>query len=348
MELLKKLCETDGIAGTEDAIRDLVRTSLEPLCDEVRIDALGNVIGHKVAAAPVEGAHRSVMLAAHMDEIGFLVTHVDEEKGFVRLNPVGGFDPRTLVAQRVTVHTDSGRLRGVLGTKPIHVMTDEEKARKPDLKLFYVDLGLPAKTVVEKVQAGDMVTLERDFANIGDGVTGKALDDRTGVYVMIEAMRKVAGEALGVDVFAVATVQEEVGVRGAQTSAFGVEPDLAIVLDVTVASDVPDAKSHEYVTVLGEGAAIKLMDGSLIADRAMVRALRRLAQEKGIPHQLEILPRGGTDGGAIQRSRAGVRTAGISIPTRYLHSTVEMAYTSDLRAAVDLLAEFLRIAHQVG
>lgn len=347
MELLKRLCETGGIAGHEGAIRELVRESLAPLCDEVRVDALGNVIGHRVATAEVEGAHRSVMLAAHMDEIGFMVSHVDEEKGFVRLNPVGGFDPRTLAAQRVTVHTDSGPLRGVIGTRPIHVMSEEEKARKPDLKQYYVDLGLKAEAVVEKVQVGDMVTLERDFATLGDAVTGKALDDRTGLYVMIEAMRQIAGSPLAVDVFAVATVQEEVGVRGAQTSAFGCRPDLAIALDVTVASDVPDAKSHEVVTTLGGGAAIKLMDGSMIADRGMVRVIRRIAKEKGIPHQVEILPRGGTDGGAIQRSRAGVRTAGISIPTRYLHSTVEMAHVADLKAAIDLLAEFLKVAHQV-
>ncbi len=344
MELLKKLCETAGIAGHEDAIREVVRAELTPFCDEIRQDALGNVIARRPGTADIDGKRPSVMIAAHMDEIGFMVSHVDSESGFLRLNPVGGFDPKTLIAQRVWVHAESGPLRGVMGSKPIHVMDEAEKKRKPDIKRIFVDLGLPGEKVAELVEIGDMVTLERDFAPLGDAVTGKALDDRAGVYVMIEAIRALGEEEIAADVYAVATVQEEVGVRGAQTSAFGIEPDLAVALDVTIAADVPEAKSHEQITKLGDGVAIKLMDGNSISDRALVKLCRKLAKEKDISHQLEILPRGGTDAGAIQRSRAGVRTVVLSIPTRYVHSTVETAHTKDFEAAVTLLTELLRVA----
>ncbi len=346
MELLKKLCETDGIAGNEDNLRDIVQGELDPLCAEVRVDRLGSVIGRRGHCGTGDGP--AVMLAAHMDEIGFMVSHVDSEKGFVRLNPVGGFDPRTLVAQRVTVHTDEGPLLGVMGTKPVHIMSEADKKKAPNIKRYYVDLGLPTKEIVERVDIGDMVTMRRGFEKIGQSVTSKALDNRAGVYVMLETLRALGKEELGVEVFAVATVQEEVGLRGAQTSAFGVAPDMGIALDVTVASDVPDAKPHEFVSALGKGTAIKLMDGAVICDRRMVKLFRRLALEQGITHQLEILPHGGTDAGAIQRSRSGVRTAALSIPTRYLHSTVEMAHLADIDATIELLTAFLREAHQVA
>lgn len=348
MKLLKKLCETAGIAGHEDALRELVRAELDPLCEEIRQDRLGNLIAFRPGRADWKGDRPSIMVAAHMDEIGFMVSHVDHDSGFLRLNPVGGFDAKTLVAQRVTVHAESGPLRGVMGTKPIHLMTDAEKKRPPDLKRFFVDLGLPGREVAELVEVGDMVTLERDFVPLGHAVTGKALDDRAGIYVMIEAVRELGDEELVADIYPVATVQEEVGLRGAQTSSFGIEPDMAVALDVTVAADVPEAKSFERVTRLGKGVAIKLMDSASISDRAMVRHCRELARAKEIPHQLEILPRGGTDAGAIQRSRGGVRAITLSIPTRYLHSTVETAHTEDLKAAIDLLAELLRTAHEVG
>jgi endoglucanase len=346
MELLKKLCESAGIAGYEDELRELIRDELDPFCDEIRQDRMGNLIAKRPGKAKWKGERPSIMIAAHMDEIGFMVSHVDGDSGFLRLNPVGGFDPKTLVAQRVTVHTESGPIRGVLGTKPVHVMTDAEKKRPADIKRIFVDLGLPGEKVKGLVEVGDMVTLERDFVTLGEAVTGKSLDDRAGIYVMIEAMRTLDDEELVADVYAVATVQEEVGLRGAQTSAFGVQPHLAIALDVTVAADVPEAKSFERVTKLGLGVAIKLMDGSSISDRGMVKLARKLASEKGIRHQIEILPKGGTDAGAIQRSRDGVRVMTLSIPTRYLHSTVETANPKDLEAAIDLLTEFLRAAHQ--
>jgi endoglucanase len=338
--LLKRLSETPGVSGREERVRALVVEELKPLVDEIQVDALGNVVALKRGTGD-----RRVMLAAHMDEIGFMVKHVDEH-GFVRLQPIGGFDARVLVAQRVIVHTADGHtLRGVLtpATKPIHLLGDE-KPGTPKLEEFYVDLGMPGERVRELVDLGDSVTLDRTLERTGDCVMGKALDDRTGVFTMIEALRKLGKHQ--VTILAVATVQEEVGLRGAQTSAYRVEPDVAIALDITIASDTPGMPESEAVTRLGEGAAIKVFDSSAIPNFKLVRHLRDIAEQHEIKHQLEVLPRGGTDAGAMQRARAGAPAITLSIPTRYVHTVNEMASVADLDAASTLLARYLENAHK--
>ncbi len=341
MELLKKLCEAHGVPGREEAVRALVTSELKKICDEIRTDALGNVIALKKGA----GRGPKVMLAAHIDEIGFLVSHVDEKSGFLRIDPVGGFDPRVLMAQRVLVHTDSGDLLGIIGSKPPHILSEEERKKPLELKDLFIDLGLPAEEVKKRVNIGDFVTLQQDFTEVGNLVSCKALDDRVGVYVMIEAVRKAKKHVC--DVYVVATTQEEVGVRGARVSSFHIAPDIGIALDVTVASDVPGAAEHEHVTKLGAGVAIKIKDSLSISNPKLVRAMRQLAEQKKIKYQMEILPRGGTDAGAIQMTREGVAAITISIPTRYLHSVVEAAHKDDIQAAIDLLAAFLETAHEV-
>ncbi len=340
LALLKRLSETPGVSGREERVRALVIEELKPLVDEIQVDALGNVVAFKKGTGD-----RRVMLAAHMDEIGFMVKHVDE-RGFVRLQPIGGFDARVLVAQRVIVHTADGHaLRGVLtpATKPIHLLGDE-KPGTPKLEEFYVDLGMPGERVRELVDLGDSVTLDRTLERTGDCVMGKALDDRTGVFTMIEALRKLGKHQ--VNILAVATVQEEVGLRGAQTSAYHVEPDVAIALDITIASDTPGMPESEAVTRLGEGAAIKVFDSSAIPNFKLVRHLRDIAEQHEIKHQLEVLPRGGTDAGAMQRARAGAPAITLSIPTRYVHTVNEMASLADLDAASTLLARYLENAHK--
>lgn len=341
MELLKRLCEAHGVPGREEAVRALVISELEQLCDEIRTDALGNVIAFKKGS----GHGPKVMLAAHMDEIGFLVSHVDEKSGFVRIDPVGGFDPRVLMAQRVVVHTESGDLVGIIGSKPPHILSEEERKKPVELKDLFIDLGLPADEVKKRVRIGDFVTLQQDFAEIGHLVSCKALDDRVGVYVMIEAVRRAKKHVC--DIYAVATTQEEVGVRGARVSSFNIAPDIGVALDVTVASDVPGVGEHEHVTKLGAGVAIKIKDSLSISNPKLVRAMRQIAEHKNIKYQMEILPRGGTDAGAIQLTREGVATITLSIPTRYLHSVVEAAHKDDIQAAIDLLAAFLEVAHDV-
>ncbi len=332
--LLRRLCAAPGIAGREDRVRAVVVDELRPLVDDLRIDTLGNVVATKRGDGP------RVMIAAHMDEIGFFVSHIDD-RGFLRLQPVGGFDARTLVAQRVLVHGFGGAtLRGAVqpGTKPIHLL-DKNEIKPVKLEELFVDVGLPVERVREDVELGDIVTLDRDLETPGDRVMSKALDDRVGVFVMIEALRAMGPS--GGEVVAVATTQEEVGLRGAQTSAFEVEPDIAIALDVTLALDVPGMPAEMAVTHLGDGVAIKVMDSSHIANPALLRHLRDLAEANEIPYQLEILPRGGTDAGPMQRSRGGAATVTLSVPTRYVHTVNEMADQGDIAATIQLLARFL-------
>ncbi len=338
IDMLRSLTQTPGIASREDKVRNVVATYLGPLVDELAVDALGNLIGHRKGS----GGPR-IAIAAHMDEIGFLVRHVDEN-GFLRVQRVGGFDPRVLVAQRVVVQTRSGiALPGVFqpASKPIHLMQPGD-ARDLKLEDLFVDLGMAAESVKEQVHIGDMVTLDRDLIEAGDTVVSKALDDRLGVYVMIEAVRKAVDSSA--DIFAIATTQEEIGLRGAHASAYGVDPDIAIALDVTIAGDIPGGAPDAYVSKIGLGTAIKILDSSQIANPMIVDHLRDLAEEHDIPYQMEILPFGGTDAGAFQTSRGGTATATISIPTRYVHTVNEMAHTGDIQASVDLLAAFLNAA----
>ncbi len=336
-DLLAKLSETPGIPGREDAVRDLIKDTLGELGAEARTDALGNLI---VNVAGPEGAPL-VMVSAHMDEIGFIVTHVDKD-GFIHIHNLGGFDPRNLFARLVTVHTRGGEaLTGVLnpGGKPIHVSTPEERKKIPEIHDFVVDLGLGGEVTKEKVSVGDMVTLNQHFQDLGDVVVGKALDDRTGCWVLIEALRRLDKPA--VNVAAVFSVQEEVGLRGALTSAFATRPDVGIALDTTLAIDTPGTPDHLAITRLGEGVAIKVSDSSAISNRWLVDAMARVADDGGIPYQFEVLPRGGTDAGSIQRSREGVASVTLSNPSRYVHTVTEMNSKSDLEAAVRLLVGFL-------
>ena len=334
MELLEKLTAATGIPGREDDVRSLIVKEMKPLVDKLSTDVMGNVIGQRKGKTA-----KRLVLAAHMDEIGFIVNHVDD-KGFLRILPVGGFDPRTLMAQKVVVHGKKD-LSGVIGSKPVHVLTEEEKKKALKVEDYFVDLGLPADQVKKLVSTGDPVTWHRDFTELGDCITSKAFDDRVGVYVMLEALRQVKGKLLPVELYTVATVQEEVGLRGATTSAIGLDPDIGIAVDITLANDVPGASDHEQVTRLGEGAAIKIMDGHSISNPKLVAHLKDIARRKKIKSQMEILPRGGTDAGALQRAGGKAAVTTISIPTRYAHSTVETINKKDVQACIDLLAAYI-------
>lgn len=342
-ELLKTLCETPGIPSREEKIRRVVAEEMRSLVDTLEVDAMGNLVGIKQG----ESAGPRVMIAAHMDEIGFMVKHVDN-RGFLKLLPVGGWDPRNLVAQRVLVHTRSGQtLRGVLmpGTKPTHLQTPEESGKSLKIEDFFVDLGMPGDKVKELVELGDMVTMDRTCELVGDMVVSKTLDDRLMVYVLLETLRKLENKLVPANIYAVATTQEEVGLRGATTAAYALEPTVGIALDVTLAVDFPGAPESEQVTRLGDGVAIKIVDSSLICHPKLVRHFRDIAETKQIKHQLEMLPRGGTDAGGIQRSRAGVPSFTLSVPVRYVHTVNEMAHKEDIQGAIDLLAAYLEEAH---
>ncbi len=339
LALLTELCETPGTSGREERIREVVRRELEPVCEAVEVDPVGNLIARR----PGRGGPR-VMLAAHLDEIGFMVTHI-EDGGFLRMLPLGGFDPKTLSAQRVVVH---GRedLLGILGSRPVHIMSDEEKRRPPKLEDFYVDLGLPEDRVRELVRPGDVVTRERRMERLGDLVTCKSLDNRAGLYVMVQAMKAL--DQHDCEIVAVATVQEEVGLRGARVATARVRPDVGLAIDITLANDGPGAKPHERITQLGAGAAVKVYDSSAIVPREMVDHLVATAQARGIEHQMEIMSRGGTDTRELQLSGDGAVAGCVSIPTRYVHQVVEACHPADLDACVALVAAFCETAQELA
>lgn len=336
-ELLKKLCETPAIPGRETQMRRLVANELRLVTDDVSVDTMGNVIGIKRGTGGPK-----VMLAAHMDEIGFFVREIDD-KGFIRIHPVGGWFPHTMVAQRVHVHGFAGQtLLGAVMPAMKAFATNGEK--KPlQVKDFVVDVGLSCEEVKELVEVGDMVTMARTTERVGNMVMSKALDDRVCIFAMIEALRTLKNHSC--EIIAVATVQEEVGLRGATTAAYGLKPDIGIALDVTPALDYPGATDNGQISALKKGAALKIIDSSLISNPNLLRHLREVAKKHEITYQLEVLPFGGTDAGAIHRSRNGIPSIAISIPTRYIHSVNEMAAISDIEATITLLARYLEEAH---
>ena len=331
LDLLTAICEAPGVSGFERRIRDLVLREVRELTDEVQVDNMGNVLAIRRGREP-----KRVMVAAHMDEIGFIVSHIDKN-GFIRFLPLGGFDPKTLTAQRVIVH---GRrdLTGVLGSKPIHIMKPEDRKKVVPLEDYFIDLGMSKEAVEKIVSVGDPITRERGLIEMGDCVTSKSLDNRVSVFILIETLRQLKDQQLPYDLYATFTVQEEVGLRGAMGSVGHIDPDFGFGLDVTIAYDVPGSNPHEAVTRLGEGTAIKVLDGTVISDYRMVNYLKEIARTDGIKTQLELLPAGGTDTAAVQRYGTKSSIAGaISIPLRNMHQHTEVANQADIEASIELL-----------
>ncbi|MCT9096157.1 M42 family metallopeptidase [Haloarchaeobius sp. HME9146] len=331
-ELLVELMETHGAPGYEDAVRDIVRRELDPEVDAIESDGMGNLVG------TIEGdSDYSVLVAAHMDEIGFMVRHVDEN-GFVTIDALGGWDPQILRAERVNIRTEDGDLPGVIGSVPPHTggEDDDEERTVHDVT---VDLGLPADEVDELVSVGDLVTMSQDTEVLGDCISGKSIDNRVSVFIMLELARRI--EDPDVTVHFAATVQEEVGLRGAEALGVDVDPDLAIALDTTVANDITGFEKWDHITRLGDGAGIKLKDSSVITNPKVHRRLRAVAEDEDIDHQFEVLPSGGTDTGGLQYSHGALPVGAVSIPTRYLHTPTEVAHADDIAACIDLTAAFL-------
>jgi len=342
MDLLRELTATPGVPGREDRIRDLILKRIEDHVDSVETDAMGNLIAIRKPRPGGEAKPKplKVMLAAHMDQIGFLVKHIDE-KGHLRVNNVGGFDTRNLFARNAIVCTREGDLPAVMNPagKPVHIASDEDKKKVPEIHEFYLDLAMDAEAVKAQVRLGDMVVLRSPFEEVGDAVVSQCLDNRVGCWALIRTLQRLEQHAC--EVIAVFTVQEEVGLRGAGPAAFGVEPDIALSCDTTLCCDTPGVPSEERVTEFGKGVCLKIMDSSTITDLRLVEELERVADERGIPHQRGLLPRGGQDGAMLQRSRAGVRTAVFACPVRYIHTVTEMAHKTDLHSYPDLLTAYL-------
>ncbi|MBO9700954.1 MAG: M42 family metallopeptidase [Sporocytophaga sp.] len=331
LELLTKICELPGAPGYEQKIRAFVIEQIKSLVDEFRVDNLGNVIALKKG---LTGA-KKVMAAAHMDEIGFIVTYINDQ-GFIFFHPLGGFDPKTLTAQRVIVH-GSKDIIGVMGSKPVHVMSPEEKIKPAKIEDFFIDTGMTKEEVEKYVSIGNPITRERSLIEMGNNINCKSLDNRISVFILIEALKQIQNHPY--DFYAVFTVQEEVGLRGATTAAHQINPDFGIAIDTTIAYDVPGAKPQEKITELGKGSAIKIMDSSAIADYRMVNYLKQTASNHSIQWQPEILTAGGTDTAPLQKSgKMGAIAGAISIPTRHIHQVIEMVNKDDVKHSINLLS----------
>ena len=330
IELLKKICLTPGAPGFEQPIRSLLMNELRTCADDIQIDAMGNLIAYK------KGEHSTkLMLTAHMDEIAFIVQHIDDD-GFIRFLPLGGFDAKTLTAQRVIIHGKK-EVIGVMGSKPIHLMNADERNKVQQAKDYFIDTGLPKDELEKLVSIGDPITRERELIRMGKCINSKSLDNRISVYVLLEVMKSFAETKPELDIYAVFTVQEEIGLRGARAAAHRIAPDFAINIDTTIAFDVPGAQPHEMITKLGSGVAIKLYDSSVIPDSRMIVLLKECAEKANISWQPELLVGGGTDTASVQMSGNGVIAGAISIPTRHIHQVIEMVHEDDVLSAIKLL-----------
>jgi putative aminopeptidase FrvX len=344
--LLRLFADAHGLSGYEDDIAALLKREMEPLVDEVRIDAMGNVIGTRVGVGP------AVMVAAHMDEIGLMVRHIDDD-GYLRVVSVGGWFDQTILSQRVIIHGRDGKtLPGVVGSRPPHLMDAEERKKMVKLKDMFVDCGATSAADAAEmgVEIGSPITIDRELRALGnDFVTGKALDNRAGVVMMISALRRLKDQEVKATIQAVGTVQEEVGLKGARTSAYGLSPDVAIATDVTIPGDHPGVTKSEAHVTTGKGPSITLLDAGgrgVIAPRPVVRWLRETAEEAGIPYQVNVGDGGNTDATAISISKAGVPCSVISVPARYIHSPVEVLSLRDLEQGAALIAAAIRSAHK--
>ena len=331
---LQKLTQLDGVSGREDAVRTEINRQLQEMGIAAHSDALGNLIAY----VPGTGAHK-VILCAHMDEVGLMVKYISPD-GFLSFITVGGIDPRTLLAQRVKVHTAAGPLTGVIGTKPAHITQEAERGKAVPLGDLFIDLGLSGAEAARRVNIGDFVTLERPWTVLGDGrFCAKAFDDRVGCFCVLEALKRVKTPRLGVHI--VFSSQEEVGLRGAGTAAFGLEADFALAVDATGAADIPLCRPQDYLVRLGGGVAVSAIDAMTITPQWLLQGLLDLCRQENIRHQVRIAPRGGNDAGAIHRSRTGIASCAVSIPTRNIHSNVEITDQKDIEATVALLCAVL-------
>lgn len=338
LELLKNLCETPGVPGNEHRVRELIENEIKGVFDELKTDAMGSLLCRRDATkkdAP------KIMLLCHMDEIGFLVSHIDK-KGYLYLQPVGGFDPRNLFSRRVLVCTDNGDFKGVMnpGGKPIHISSPEDRKKIPQVGEFFVDLGM-GEAAHDVVNVGDYVVMDEPFIEIGDKIVSKALDNRIACWLGIEVMKALGKKGKGAEIHVAFTTQEEVGLRGARTSSFAVQPDIGIGIDTTLACDTPGIPEKDSTTVQGKGFGLHVRDSSFIADRDLVREIAALAEKKKIPFQRTMLAAGGQDGAAAQQAAAGARAVGIVVGTRYIHTVTEMIEKGDLQAALDILVAYL-------
>ena len=334
IDTLKTLCALPGVSSFEDEVRDYIRNRVAPYADSLRVDAMGNLIVFKKGA---KSTGNKLMLCAHMDEVGLIVRNITDE-GYLKFSCVGGIDRRVLLGKQVMVGTN--KVPGIIGLKAIHMTTPEERKKVPPLTDYYIDIGAADQEQAQKlVELGDCCVFAGDVVEFGSGMLkAKAIDDRVGCAVLV----KLLEEELPMDCTFVFTVQEEVGTRGAFGAAFSVTPEIAVVFEGTTAADNPALEEHTQVCWPGRGPVLSWMDGSAVYDRALFELLRGLAEANRVPWQMKHYLSGGTDAGAIQRTKAGVRVTGISAAVRYLHAPSSVASISDMEHMLTLARLFVQ------
>ncbi len=330
--LLRDLTQIDGVSGNEEKVREYIRKELEGIADEIKVDRVGNLIAYKRGTSP----KFKLLLCAHMDEVGFIVTGYSDD-GMIKFRPVGGIDERILPGKRVLVGEKG--LKGVIGCKPIHLQEKNEREKTIKLKSMYIDIGCDKRDEAEKlVSLGEYIAFDSKYRELGAGcIKAKALDDRVGCAIIMELLRN----RYEFDLYTAFTVQEEVGLRGSEVAAYQINPDIAIVVEGTTCSDVPDAKEYEYSTELGKGPVLTIMDRTAYADKDLVNFIYDTARKYKIDVQFKKTTTGGNDAGKIQRSRCGVKVASVSVPCRYIHSPSSVMSRKDYEDCKRLLEAVL-------
>lgn len=333
MDLLRELCACDGVSGLEDEVRGYIEARLKPHADEMRVDNMGNLLVFKKGKKNIG---KTVMLCAHMDEVGMIVKDITED-GYLKFDFIGGIDKRVVIGKRVKA--GPGKLPGIIAIKAYHLVDKAEEKKVNKVDDLYIDIGAGAREEAQKlVGIGDVVSFESDFVEFGDGfVKAKAIDDRLGCALMI----KLIEEAPAIDTWFAFTVQEEVGLRGSSCASFEINPEIAVIIEATTAADLPSMDNHRKTCSPGKGAVLPFMDNSAIYDRGMLADLRRIADENGIKWQHKTLVAGGTDAGAVQKMRDGARVCAISAAVRYIHSPVCVAHAPDFDEMLKLTRLYL-------
>lgn len=340
--LLKSLTDVNGISGHEMQVKSLMKDYLTPVSDEIVEDRLGGIFGKKNATHGT----KSLMISGHLDEIGFIVTQIDEQ-GYIYFTPIGGWWNQVMLSQKVTITTENGKeIRGIIGSKPPHALSPEERKKPVDIKNMYIDIGAGSKEEAKEagIELGNMITPYSEFESLANDkyLTAKAFDNRYGCALAVEVLQQLKDENIDINLYAGATVQEEVGLRGAKVAANLIKPDLAIAVDVGVAYDVPGMTSEKNEGKLGDGPLAILMDATSIAHDGLRKHIKDVAEHHNIPVQWATTPGGGTDAGSIHVANEGIPTITIGVPLRYMHSNVSVLNIDDYTNSVRLITEIVR------
>ncbi|MCG1145440.1 M42 family metallopeptidase [Staphylococcus epidermidis] len=340
--LLKSLTDVNGISGHEMQVKSLMKDYLTPVSDEIVEDRLGGIFGKKNATHGT----KSLMISGHLDEIGFIVTQIDEQ-GYIYFTPIGGWWNQVMLSQKVTITTENGKeIRGIIGSKPPHALSPEERKKPVDIKNMYIDIGVGSKEEAKEagIELGNMITPYSEFESLANDkyLTAKAFDNRYGCALAVDVLQQLKDENIDINLYAGATVQEEVGLRGAKVAANLIKPDLAIAVDVGVAYDVPGMTSEKNEGKLGDGPLAILMDATSIAHNGLRKHIKDVAEHHNIPVQWATTPGGGTDAGSIHVANEGIPTITIGVPLRYMHSNVSVLNIDDYTNSVRLITEIVR------